>query len=264
MTVEQLKKIAAEKASVINVRRIVREQAEKLSKTTKYRKQVLVCGGTGCTSSHSLQVIEQLEKSFKELKIDDVLIVKTGCFGLCALGPIMIVYPEGAFYSQMTPEHAKTVAEKHLVKGGSIVKELLYAETVHEDGSVIPFSEIPFYKHQMRVALRNCGVIAAESIDEAIGAGDYSALARVLFEMTPDAVIDEVEKAGLRGRGGAGFPTGTKWRFTKLAKGDVKYVCCNADEGDPGAFMDRSVLEGDPHCVREAMTYAGDGVCAKE
>ncbi|MBD5584320.1 MAG: NADH-quinone oxidoreductase subunit NuoF [Clostridia bacterium] len=264
MTVEELKKISAEKAQIINVRRIVREQAEKLASRTGYRKQVLVCGGTGCTSSHSLQVIEQLEKSFKELGIDDVLIVKTGCFGLCALGPIMIVYPEGAFYAQMTPEHAKTVAEKHLVKGGEIVKELLYAETVNADGSVIPFSEILFYKHQKRIALRNCGVIEAESIDEAIGAGDYSALARALFEMTPESVIDEVQKAGLRGRGGAGFPTGLKWRFTKDAKGDKKYVCCNADEGDPGAFMDRSVLEGDPHCVLEAMTIAGYAVGAQE
>ena len=164
MTVEELKKIAASKAELINVRRIVREQAEKLAARTGYRKQVLVCGGTGCTSSHSLKVIEQLEKSFKELGIDDVLIVKTGCFGLCALGPIMIVYPEGAFYSQMTPEHAKTVAEKHLTKGGSIVKELLYAETLHEDGSVIPFSEIPFYKHQMRVALGSWGVVWGEDI----------------------------------------------------------------------------------------------------
>ena len=264
MTVEELRKIAASKAELINVRRIVREQAEKLAPRTGYRKQVLVCGGTGCTSSHSGQVIEQLEKSFKELGIDDVLIVKTGCFGLCALGPIMIVYPEGAFYSQMTPEHAKTVAEKHLVKGGEIVKELLYAETVQSDGSVIPFSEIPFYKHQMRIALRNCGVIAAESIEEAIGAGDYSALARALFEMTPDGVIDEILKSGLRGRGGAGFPTGRKWRFTKDASGDRKYVCCNADEGDPGAFMDRSVLEGDPHCVLEAMTIAGYAVGAQE
>ena len=264
MTVKELKKIAAEKADLINVRRIVREQAEKLALNTGYRKQVLVCGGTGCTSSHSLQVIEQLEKSFKELGIDDVLIVKTGCFGLCALGPIMIVYPEGAFYSQMTPEHAKTVAEKHLVKGGQIVKELLYAETVHDDGSVIPFAEIPFYKHQMRIALRNCGVIAAESIEEAIAAGDYSALAKVLFEMTPDEVIAELKAAGLRGRGGAGFPTGLKWQFTKEAKGDKKYVCCNADEGDPGAFMDRSVLEGDPHTVLEAMTIAGYTVGAQE
>ncbi|MDE6441802.1 MAG: NADH-quinone oxidoreductase subunit NuoF [Clostridia bacterium] len=264
MTCEELKKIAAEKADLINVRRIVREQAEKLAANTGYRKQVLVCGGTGCTSSHSLQVIEQLENSFKELGIDDILIVKTGCFGLCALGPIMIVYPEGAFYSQMTPEHAKTVAEKHLVKGGQIVKELLYAETVHEDGSVIPFAEIPFYKHQMRIALRNCGVIAAESIEEAIAAGDYQALAKVLTSMTPDEVIAEIKAAGLRGRGGAGFPTGIKWQFTKDAKGDTKYVCCNADEGDPGAFMDRSVLEGDPHTVLEAMTIAGYTIGAQE
>ncbi len=264
MTVKELKDIAAKNADLIKVRQIVREQAEKLAVNTGYRKQVLVCGGTGCTSSHSLQVIEQLEKSFKELGIDDVLIVKTGCFGLCALGPIMIVYPEGAFYSQMTPEHAKTVAEKHLVKGGSIVKELLYEGTVHEDGSVIPFAEIPFYKHQLRIALRNCGVIAAESIEEAIAAGDYSALAKVLFEMSPDEVISELKAAGLRGRGGAGFPTGLKWQFTREAKRDIKYVCCNADEGDPGAFMDRSVLEGDPHCVLEAMAIAGYTVGAQE
>ena len=264
MTCEELKKIAEKKADLINVRRIVREQAEKLAQNTGYRKQVLVCGGTGCTSSHSLQVIEQLEKSFKELNIDDVLIVKTGCFGLCALSPIMIVYPEGAFYSQMTPEHAKTVAEQHLVKGGKVVTSLLYAETVKEDGSVLPFAEIPFYKHQKRIALRNCGVIAAEDIDEAIGAGDYAALQKALFEMTPDSVIDEIKKSGLRGRGGAGFPTGNKWFFTKIAQGDKKYVCCNADEGDPGAFMDRSVLEGDPHCVLEAMTIAGYAVGACE
>ena len=264
MTCEQLKKLAAEKADLINVRKIVREQAEKLAQNTAYRKQVLVCGGTGCTSSHSLQVIEQLEKSLKELGIDDVLVVKTGCFGLCALGPIMIVYPEGAFYSQMTPEHARTVAEKHLIKGGEIVKELLYAETVHEDGSVIPFAEIPFYKHQMRIALRNCGVIAAECIEEAIAAGDYSALAKVLTDMTPEQIISEIKASGLRGRGGAGFPTGLKWQFTREAQGDVKYVCCNADEGDPGAFMDRSVLEGDPHTVLEAMTIAGYAIGAQE
>ena len=176
----------------------------------------------------------------------------------------MIVYPEGAFYSQMTPEHARTVAEKHLIKGGEIVKELLYAETVHEDGSVIPFAEIPFYKHQMRIALRNCGVIAAECIEEAIAAGDYSALAKVLTEMTPEQIINEIKASGLRGRGGAGFPTGLKWQFTREAQGDVKYVCCNADEGDPGAFMDRSVLEGDPHTVLEAMTIAGYAIGAQE
>ena len=257
MTVEELKARSEKLADLIRVRRLVREQAEKLAPVTGYRKQVLVCGGTGCTSSHSLKVIEQLEASFKELGINDVLIVKTGCFGLCALGPIMIVYPEGAFYPHMTPEHAKTVAEKHLVKGGDIVKELLYEGTVHEDGSIIPFAEIPFYKHQMRIALRNCGVIAAESIDEAISAGDYMALAKVLSGMSPDDVIDEIKASGLRGRGGAGFPTGVKWATSKAAPGDEKYVVCNADEGDPGAFMDRSVLEGDPHCVLEAMTIAG-------
>ncbi len=257
MTIKELKKISEKNADLIRVRRLVREQAEKLAPVTGYRKQVLVCGGTGCTSSHSLKVIEQLEASFKELGINDVLIVKTGCFGLCALGPIMIVYPEGAFYPHMTPEHAKTVAEKHLVKGGEIVKELLYEGTVHEDGSIIPFAEIPFYKHQMRIALRNCGVIAAESIDEAIAAGDYMALAKVLSGMSGDDVIAEIKASGLRGRGGAGFPTGIKWETSKNTPGDEKYVVCNADEGDPGAFMDRSVLEGDPHCVLEAMTIAG-------
>ncbi len=264
MTVKELEARAAKKADLVKVRRIIREQAEQLSAGTGYRKQVLVCGGTGCTSSQSLKVIEQLEKSFKELGIDDVLIVKTGCFGLCALGPIMIVYPEGAFYSQMTPEHAATVAAKHLVKGGEVVKELLYEGTVHEDGSIIPFAEIPFYKHQMRIALRNCGVIAAEDIDEALAAGDYQALKKVLFEMTPDEVVSELKASGLRGRGGAGFPTGLKWQFTKDAPGDVKYICCNADEGDPGAFMDRSVLEGDPHTVLEAMAIAGYTVGAHE
>ncbi|MCD7729041.1 MAG: NADH-quinone oxidoreductase subunit NuoF [Clostridia bacterium] len=209
-------------------------------------------------------VIEQLEKSFAEHGIDDILIVKTGCFGLCALGPIMIVYPEGAFYPHMTPEHVQTVVEHHLVKGGEPVNELLFEGTVHEDGSIIPFAEIPFYKHQMRIALRNCGVIAAENIDEAIAAGDYKALAKVLTEMTPDQVIDELKASGLRGRGGAGFPTGVKWATSKAAPGDEKYVVCNADEGDPGAFMDRSVLEGDPHSVLEAMTIAGYTVGAHQ
>ena len=264
MTIEQLKTKSEQLADLIKVRRIVREQAEKLAPATGYRKQVLVCGGTGCTSSRSLKVIEQLEVSFKELGIDDVLIVKTGCFGLCALGPIMIVYPEGAFYPHMTPEHAKTVAEKHLVKGGGIVKELLYEGTVHKDGSIIPFAEIPFYKHQLRIALRNCGVIAAESIDEAIAAGDYMALAKVLSGMTGDEVIEQIKASGLRGRGGAGFPTGIKWATSKAAPGDEKYVVCNADEGDPGAFMDRSVLEGDPHCVLEAMTIAGYAIGAHQ
>lgn len=178
ITTAQLDEIRARKHDLIAIRRAVHEQAEKIAEHTKYRKQVLVCGGTGCTSSHSMKVIEQLETSLKENHIDDVIVVKTGCFGLCALGPIMIVYPEGAFYAQMTPEHAKTVVEQHLVKGGHIVKELLYQGTVHEDGSIIPFGETPFYKKQMRIALRNCGLIAAEDIEEAIAAGDYAALER--------------------------------------------------------------------------------------
>ena len=264
MTIQELEAIRKKKKPLIDVRRVVREQGEKLAKQTGYRKQVLVCGGTGCTSSNSMKVIEQLEASLNELNIKDVLIVKTGCFGLCALGPIMIVYPEGAFYAQMTPEHVKTVAEKHLVKGGSIVKELLYQGTVAADGSIIPFAETPFYKKQMRIALRNCGVIAPEDIEEAIAAGDYAALEKVLTSMTPDDVINEMLASGLRGRGGAGFPTGRKWSFAKASQGDIKYVCCNADEGDPGAFMDRSVLEGDPHCVLEAMTIAGYAIGAHQ
>ena len=264
MTIQELDAIRKKKKPLIDVRRVVREQGEKLAKQTGYRKQVLVCGGTGCTSSHSMKVIEQLETSLKELNIKDVLVVKTGCFGLCALGPIMIVYPEGAFYAQMTPEHVKTVAEQHLVKGGKIVKELLYQGTVAEDGTIIPFAETPFYKKQMRIALRNCGVIAPEDIEEAIAAGDYAALEKVLTSMTPDDVINEMSASGLRGRGGAGFPTGRKWSFAKASPGDIKYVCCNADEGDPGAFMDRSVLEGDPHCVLEAMTIAGYAIGAHQ
>ncbi len=264
MTIKELDAIRQKKKALIDVRRVVREQGEKLAKQTGYRKQVLVCGGTGCTSSHSMKVIAQLEQSLQELGIGDVLVVKTGCFGLCALGPIMIVYPEGAFYAQMTPEHVKTVAEQHLVKGGKIVKDLLYQGTVAEDGSIIPFAETPFYKKQMRIALRNCGVIAPEDIEEAIAAGDYAALEKVLTSMTPDDVINEMSASGLRGRGGAGFPTGRKWSFAKASPGNVKYVCCNADEGDPGAFMDRSVLEGDPHCVLEAMTIAGYAIGAHQ
>lgn len=264
MTIQELDAIRKAKKELIEVRRAIKGQGETLAEKTGYRKQVLVCGGTGCTSSHSMKVISELESALNHLGIDDVLIVKTGCFGLCALGPIMIVYPEGAFYAQMTPEHVRTVAEKHLVKGGEIVKELLYQGTVTKNGEVIPFAETPFYKKQMRIALRNCGVIAAEDIDEAIAAGDYSALEKVLTSMSPDDVINEMLASGLRGRGGAGFPTGRKWSFAKASPGDIKYVVCNADEGDPGAFMDRSVLEGDPHCVLEAMTIAGYAIGAHQ
>ncbi len=264
MTIKELDAIRATKADLVKVRRVIKEEGEKLAAKTGYRKQVLVCGGTGCTSSSSMKVIEQLESSLKELGLKDVLVVKTGCFGLCALGPTMIVYPEGAFYAQVTPEHVKEITEKHLVKNGSIVTEYLYQGTVMDDGSIIPFAETAFYKKQLRIALRNCGVIAPEDIEEAIAAGDYAALEKVLTTMTPDDVINEVLASGLRGRGGAGFPTGRKWMFTKAAENEIKYVACNADEGDPGAFMDRSVLEGDPHCVLEAMTIAGYAIGAHQ
>ncbi|MDD6848522.1 MAG: NADH-ubiquinone oxidoreductase-F iron-sulfur binding region domain-containing protein, partial [Oscillospiraceae bacterium] len=240
------------------------EQGEILAKKTGYRKQVLVCGGTGCTSSGSKKVIEALENSLKANGIEDeILVVRTGCFGLCALGPIMIVYPEGAFYSQATPEGVERIVKEHL-KDGNVVKDLLYKETVHEDGSIISLSETNFYKKQMRISLRNCGVIDPEQIEEYIAVDGYQALHKVLTSMTPDEVIDEITKSGLRGRGGGGFPTGRKWAFAKASQNDVKYVCCNADEGDPGAFMDRSILEGDPHCLIEAMTIAGFAIGAHQ
>ncbi len=257
MTLEELNRVKKEKEELVMVRKLVAEQGEKLAKKTGYRKQVLVCGGTGCTSSGSKKVIAALEKSLKENGLDkEILVVRTGCFGLCALGPIMIVYPEGAFYSQATPEGVERIVKEHL-KEGKIVKELLYAETVHEDGSIISLSETKFYKKQLRVALRNCGVIDPEQIEEYIALDGYQALAKVLGTMTPDDVINALLESGLRGRGGGGFPTGRKWSFAKASAGDEKYVCCNADEGDPGAFMDRSILEGDPQCIIEAMTIAG-------
>ena len=258
MTIEQLNQIKEKYHELVMVRKIVKEEGEKLAKNTGYRKQVLICGGTGCTSSGSKVIIEALEAELEKKGLSDVLVVKTGCFGLCALGPIMIVYPEGTFYSMMTPEHVVTVCDQHLVEGGEPVKELLYKDSVLEDGTILPLNETPFYKKQKRVALRNCGVIAPENIDEAIALDAYQALYKCLTEMTPDEVIDVMIASGLRGRGGAGFPTGTKWKFACSRRGEVKkYVCCNADEGDPGAFMDRSILEGDPHVVLEAMAIAG-------
>ena len=264
MTYEQLCNINDAKAELVQVRKVIAEQGEILAKKTGYRKQVLVCGGTGCTSSGSKKVIEALENSLKANGIEDeILVVRTGCFGLCALGPIMIVYPEGAFYSQATPEGVERIVKEHL-KDGNVVKDLLYKETVHEDGSIISLSETNFYKKQMRISLRNCGVIDPEQIEEYIAVDGYQALHKVLTSMTPDEVIDEITKSGLRGRGGGGFPTGRKWAFAKASQNDVKYVCCNADEGDPGAFMDRSILEGDPHCLIEAMTIAGFAIGAHQ
>ena len=264
MTLERLNGIKAKYYDLIMVRKLVAEEGAKLAENTDYRKQVLVCGGTGCTSSGSKKVITALEEALKENGIEDVLVVRTGCFGLCSLGPIMIVYPEGSFYSQVTPAEVPEIVSTHLVKDGHPVNKYLYAETVHTDGSSIPLSETPFYKKQMRIALRNCGVIDPENIEEAIACDAYQALAKVLTTMKPQDVIDELLAAGLRGRGGAGFPTGRKWAFAMAQDNDVKYVCCNADEGDPGAFMDRSVLEGDPHALIEAMAIAGYTIGSKQ
>ena len=260
MTIEELNKIKAAKADIVKVRTIIAEEGEKLSKVTGYRKQVLVCGGTGCQSSHSMEVLEALNAELAAKGIaDEILVVRTGCFGLCSLGPIVIVYPEGTFYAQATPEGIKRIVDEHLIEG-KICKDLLYQETVHDDGSIISLSETNFYKKQMRIALRNCGVIDPEDIEEYIATDGYQALYKVLTSMTPDEVCQVVLDSGLRGRGGAGFPTGRKWMFTKDAPGEVKYVACNADEGDPGAFMDRSILEGDPHAVIEAMIIASYAV----
>lgn len=264
MTIEELNKIKKAKEDLVKVRKIVAEEGEKLAKKTGYRKQILVCGGTGCTSSGSKKVIEALESELVKQGLDkEVLVVKTGCFGLCALGPIMIVYPEGAFYAQATPEGVVRIVDEH-IKKGNIVKELLYQETVHKDGSIISLYETNFYKKQLRIALRNCGVINPEDIEEYIATNGYQALAKVLTKMKPDDVIQELLDSGIRGRGGAGFPTGRKWAFAKASKDDVKYVCCNADEGDPGAFMDRSILEGDPHAIIEAMAIAGYTIGASQ
>ena len=228
-----------------------------------YRSHVLVCGGTGCTSSGSQQIISTLEQEIARNGLDkEVKVIKTGCFGLCALGPIMVVYPEGSFYSAVKPEDIPEIVSEHLLKG-RIVKRLLYSETVEED-TVKSLNETQFYKKQHRVALKNCGVIDPENVEEYIAYEGYAALGKVLTEMTPQQVIDTVLESGLRGRGGAGFPTGRKWSMAAANQADQKYVCCNADEGDPGAFMDRSILEGDPHVVLEAMAIAGYAIGATQ
>ena len=228
-----------------------------------YRSNVLVCGGTGCTSSHSLLIAEKLKEELAAKGLDkEVNVITTGCFGLCALGPIMVVYPEGSFYSMVKVEDVPEIVEEHLNKG-RIVTRLLYQETVEED-TIKSLNKTAFYEKQKRVALRNCGVIDPEKIDDYIANDGYAALGKVLTEMTPEEVIQTMLDSGLRGRGGAGFPTGLKWKFARGNDADQKYVCCNADEGDPGAFMDRSVLEGDPHVVLEAMAIAGYAIGASE
>lgn len=230
-----------------------------------YRSQVLICGGTGCTSSGSVKIAKRLQEEIdKNGLTDEVMVVRTGCFGLCALGPIMIVYPEGTFYSMVKEEDIAEIVSEHLLKG-RIVTRLVYDETVAEK-EIKSLKETDFYKKQHRIALRNCGVINPECIDEYIGRNGYEALGKVLKTMTPDDVIQVILDSGLRGRGGGGFPTGKKWQLARnlVKDADQKYVCCNADEGDPGAFMDRSVLEGDPHVVIEAMAIAGYAIGATQ
>ena len=225
-----------------------------------YRAHVLVCGGTACTVSNSQSVYEKMVEEINKAGLqDEIQVVKTGCFGMCKVGPNMVVYPDQVFYTMVQPEDVEEIVQEHLLKG-RVVKRLLFDESL-TDGNVKALKDTNFYKMQTRIALRNCGVIDPENIDEYIGRDGYEALGKVLTEMTPDEVIQTILDSGLRGRGGAGFPTGLKWKFASGNRGKVqKYVCCNADEGDPGAFMDRSVLEGDPFSVVEAMTIAGYAV----
>ena len=230
-----------------------------------YRAHVLVCGGTGCTSSGSAKLIERFEEQIAANGLDkEVKVVRTGCFGLCEAGPVVIIYPEGTFYSRVKLEDVDEIVTEHQLKGRK-VQHLVYVDhKTHESSVQKSLNEIGFYKQQMRVALRNCGVIDPENIDEYIAFDGYQALGKALTEMTPDQVIDEILKSGLRGRGGAGFPTGKKWQFAKASQAEHKYFVCNADEGDPGAFMDRSLLEGDPHAILEAMAIGGYAIGADE
>ena len=228
-----------------------------------YRAHVLICGGTGCTSSNSQKVKQELEAQINKNNLDkEVKVVTTGCFGLCAQGPIMVVYPEGVMYTMVKVEDVEEIVNEHLIKGRPVKR--LMAGDKEADDTTKSLENVDFFKRQVRIALRNCGIINPENIDEYIAYDGYKALAKALTEMTPDQVIEEVKKSGLRGRGGAGFPTGLKWELTRKSKSDKKYVVCNADEGDPGAFMDRSILEGDPHSVIEAMTIAGYAIGADQ
>ncbi len=228
-----------------------------------FKYKVMVCGGTGCTSSDAELIIDTFREEAKKHGIEnEVKVVRTGCFGLCELGPIVIVNPDGAFYCRLEVANIPKIVEEHLV-GGNIVKELVYEETIQGD-NIIAYNETGFYKKQQRVTLKNCGVVDPDEIDDYLREGGYQAIQKVLKENTPEEVIEIVKESGLRGRGGGGFPTGLKWEFTKNYEDDTKYVLCNADEGDPGAFMDRSILEGDPHCLVEAMSIAGYAIGASQ
>ena len=251
ITLQELHKIREEKRKELDLR--VNTKAD------TREKHILVCHGTGCTSSKSPQILENFRKILKEKNIENVRVIMTGCFGLCAKGPIVIIRPEDTFYAMVTPEDCEEIIQTHIVEGKRV--ERLLCKDI--DGKIVnSLDELNFYKKQKRIALKNCGVINPEDIDEYIAFNGYEALERVLREYTQDEVIDIIKKSGLRGRGGAGFPTGRKWELTKQSEGKQKYVVCNADEGDPGAFMDRSILEGDPHSVLEAMAIAGYSIGA--
>jgi len=250
-TLEEINKIRKSKREELDLR-------VNLQANTR-EKHILVCRGTGCTSSKSPLIIENLRKLIEEKNIENVKVIQTGCFGLCAKGPIVIVRPEDVFYANVSPDDCEEIINTHIVEG-KIVERLLCRDI--DNTQVKQLDELNFYKKQKRIALQNCGIIDPENIDEYIAFDGYKALEKVLLEMSQDEVIKVVTDSGLRGRGGAGFPTGKKWEFTKLAKGTQKYVVCNADEGDPGAFMDRSILEGDPHCIIEAMMIAGYAIGA--
>ena len=244
-TLEEIQKIRVEKKKELDLR--VNTKAD------TREKHILVCHGTGCTSSKSPEILENFRRILKEKNINNVKVIKTGCFGLCAKGPIVIIRPEDTFYAMVTPADCEEIIQTHIVEGNKV--ERLLCKDI--DGSKVnSLDELSFYKKQKRIALKNCGVINPEDIDEYLAFDGYKALEKALKEMTPDEIIDVISKSGLRGRGGAGFPTGKKWEFTKAAENEQKYVVCNADEGDPGAFMDRSILEGDPHSILEAMSIA--------
>ena len=252
-SLEEIKKIREEKRKELDLRVNL--------KANSHEKHILVCHGTGCTSSKSEDIINRFRKLLKEKNIENVKVIQTGCFGLCAKGPIVIIRPEDTFYAMVKVEDCEEIINEHLIEGKT-VDRLLCRDV---DGTLVKrLDDLGFYKKQERIALKNCGKIDPENIDEYIAFDGYKALEKVLLSMSQDEVIEEVTNSGLRGRGGAGSPTGKKWAFTKMAEGDQKYVVCNADEGDPGAFMDRSILEGDPHSVLEAMMIAGYAVGANK
>ena len=229
-----------------------------------YRAHVLICKGTGCTASGAGAVFDAMKKELERRGLDkEVMLVETGCHGMCEMGPIVVVYPEGSFYCRVTADDVPEIVEEHLYKG-RIVQRLLYTIPGEDKVKVPHYKDIPFYGKQLRIALKNCGYINPDNIEEYIARDGYQALAKALLEMTPEETLEEVKKSGLRGRGGAGFPTGRKWEFAKMAPGDKKYIICNADEGDPGAFMDRSVLEGDPHAIVEGMLIGAYVIGADE